>query len=72
MPRKKHDVTVSMDNDMHSKLILISFAQKYRMGKKNASMSSIIHQALLEYFDNHKDEMDEAIKIINEAWRKQQ
>ena len=66
--RNKEKVMVSMDRDMHTKLILISYVQKYRFGDQKASMSHIVIDALNEYFVNHKEDLDQALNLINDIW----
>lgn len=69
MARKKENVTVAMDRDMHTKLFMISFVRKCKFGDKKATMSKIINDALNEYFNNHKEDVDKAMEEINNAWR---
>lgn len=62
MAKTRELVTISMDKEMHSKLILLSFAKQYGLNEKNMSMSEIINISLNEYMENHKDEINLAMK----------
>lgn len=62
MPRKKRNVTVCMDMELHRKLSLLSFAYQYGTGNKKMSMSEIIDIALHEYFTTHEHELNEAVE----------
>ena len=61
-------VTMMLEAQTHQILQLVSFAQKYRMGQSERSMSWHVRKALEEYIEHHRDEFNQALDIINEMW----
>lgn len=61
MARKREYVNICLDRELHMKLVLISFGQKYGLGDKKASMSNIVNAAVYEYLENHSEEMEKAL-----------
>lgn len=61
MEQKRERVSICLDKDLHFKLSIVSFGQKYGLGNKNASMSGIVNDAVREYLVNHSDEVDRAM-----------
>lgn len=66
--KTRENVTISMDKKMHDKLTLIAFVRNYRNVGEKISMSEIINQALIEYFDRHESEFAETMDEIKKLW----
>ena len=59
----RKNMCVPLNVDLYHKLNMICMIKKYTFKDKSASMTNMINQALYEYFDNHKTEID---NLINE------
>lgn len=53
----KKTCCLSLDKDVRHKLLII-YTIKKRFFDKDTTISGIVDQALIEYFDNHKEEID--------------
>lgn len=58
MARTRNRTQIMLDDELYFKIYNISYAQKHAHGIKNASMSSIVNNALREYIENHKEELN--------------
>lgn len=62
MPVKKNKYGISMDINTHFKLSVLALTKKIVMNDKSASVSKIVNEAIDEWFDNHKDEVDNILE----------
>lgn len=51
-----------MDINTHFKLSVLALTKKIVMNDKSASVSKIVNEAIDEWFDNHKDEVDNILE----------
>lgn len=62
----KKNMCVSIGKENYHRLHVIVSIKKFFFGEHSVSMSSIIEQALDEYFDTHKEEIDNLMKRYHE------
>jgi len=71
MSAKRSTFTISMEHELHYKLAVMALVKRMFMNDKKASISQFVHEAVTEWLENHKEEVDEIIKINNEnGWLK--
>lgn len=63
---EKKTTCISMDKELYRKLHIIHSIRKYFFDEKDFTMSSIVEAALVEYFDNHKQETENMMKEYHE------
>lgn len=61
----KRQFTICMDPEMHTKLLLYSYAHEEVYGEK-CSVSSMVNDAMRDYIEKHKDEMSETVRLCTE------
>lgn len=70
MARKRVQVSVMMDKDIHFKLMITALYQRMFQGNKHASASEIVNQALVEYINEHNDEIENALSEMKKrGWK---
>ena len=57
---------VSIDTENYHKLHVLNSVRKFFFDEKDVSISSITDQALREYFESHKEEIDNLMKRYQE------
>lgn len=62
----KKTACVSLSKETYHKVHVLHVIRNYFFGEKNFTISSMVEDAIIEYFSNHKDEIDAIIKKYRE------
>ena len=65
----KRQFTICMDPEMHTKLLLYSYAYEEVYGEKR-SVSSMVNDAMRDYIEKHKDEFLYMVSLPNDKKKK--
>ena len=61
----KHNMCIPIEKEVRHKLLILHMVKK-RCFKENITISEIVNDALMEYFENHSDEISELMDKYHE------
>lgn len=62
----KKTTSLMLDKHTYHRIVVISMVRKMFFGEKDASISSIVNQAIAEYLNNHEDEIQKLMDRYHE------
>ena len=66
MSQLKKITSLTLNKNTYHRIVVISMVRKMFFGEKNASISSIVNQAIEEYLNNHDEEIQKLMDRYHE------
>lgn len=57
---------VSLSKETYHKIHVLHSVKKWFFNEKDGTLSGIVEQAIKEYFENHKEEIDDVMRKYHE------